>query len=510
MPELLRVALVTEHAGYLPFIIGLGELLAGTGEVAPSVLLCRDDIPEPSLPWPLHRLSERAPDLPRGDYDWDDLTGFERRSLAGMENYFAGRYGDAARALAAETERCLAAHLVDCVVVWSGTRLNSRTVAAAARAMGVAVVTLETPFFPRLPGMPAESPGLTLPDGYTLRVMVWDRVCGPQTGPSQITEEWAAAQVAPDLHVFLRELQESRQSKFNAADISRITTGQQGGGQAETGSLVRPEGHRVLLACGQLDWDSSLYYGEAVVNGWEMMVNEAAARLPRGWVLWFKAHPLDMSYRMKGEEFAADLARRHPGCRCLPPTMNIHAAIQAADAVLCINSTVGLEATTYGKPVVNLGTGFYVRAGFTRRVERLEDLGEIIRALPARLVKEDEERRDRFLSYLLYHYLIPVGRPDLALARIREAIARKPAARTPQGEEPPEQRAARLAGQVQAWADYVRRSEADPGERLVSQLTTRVRYLEGLLAQVTSRRLYRWCDRLARGIRRLLPGGSRR
>jgi len=420
----LRVVMIVDSPGLLGFATDNAKLLASTGKVEPRLLICQDDTPDGdgSVAW--QPLAEKSDRVPAGDYDWADITGFQR-SLAGREDYFLGRCWQVASSICAQMEDYLAAHPTDCVIVWAGVRLIQRAAASAARQRGVPVVTMETAFFPRLPNTPPDDPGLVL-ERMRLHVFVWDVVQAPQCGFSQITEEWRQHAVQPGLADFIRGLHESRESKYNRDNIGRYLSVLPHNGLERVGAeLTRPEGSRVLLACGQIDHDSNIYFGRHLVRSWRELVEETISRLPEGWELWFKGHPLDTEYLATGEEFTQEMAARCPHFRCLPPSMNIHAAIQAADAVICINSTVGLEATTYGKPAITLGEGFYTHEGFTYRVQDLAALGETIANLPATMTPEHAAARDQFLSYLLYQYLLPVGRPERAVQRIEQAIARQ-------------------------------------------------------------------------------------
>ena len=444
-----------ENASYLDFFTTLMRQLAHTGKVEPLLLLCQDQVPDGGNSVPFVRLPERSRRLPREVYDWQDLTAYER-FLSEREGYLAGRTLDAAVSLCAETEAWLDTDPVDCLLVWSGTRLVPRAVGAAARQQGVPVITLETPFFQVLPDTPPDHPGLRL-HRIVMKALIWDTVQGPQCGPSQITREWARASVRRGLPAFLHSLHESRQSKFSRADVAKFLAGESNVPQVDevAADLARPAGARVLLACGQLNWDSSMFYAHHLVRRWQDLLEAAGPQLPPGWVLWFKAHPLDVDYQAHGEEIRDDFESRFPGSRFLPPGVNIHDAIQAADAVLCINSNVGLEATTYGKPVVTLGEGPYTGKGFTYDVPALDELGEVIAGLPEVMPPERLRLRDRYLSYLLYDYLLPVGRPERAVARLEQAVAQAPPRPARRPLRSAEERVEQLEAQLSAYVRYL-------------------------------------------------------
>ena len=98
--------------------------------------------------------------------------------------------------------------------------------------------------------------------------------------------------------------------------------------------------------------------------------------------------------------------------------------IEDADAVITVNSTVGLEAILLGKPVLVLGRAFYAIPGLTLSAEGPEELAEALHRLSD--WKPDPVLRRKFLDYLSQDYCVPGSwrEPDRAHWRAVEARVR--------------------------------------------------------------------------------------
>ena len=101
--------------------------------------------------------------------------------------------------------------------------------------------------------------------------------------------------------------------------------------------------------------------------------------------------------------------------------------IANADAVITINSTVGLEALLHNKPTLVLGQAFYNLKGLTQSASSQQELETVLPSLPDNL--PDEELRRGFLHYLKHSYQIPGRWKEasedhcrLAAARIAEIV----------------------------------------------------------------------------------------
>jgi capsule polysaccharide export protein KpsC/LpsZ len=137
----------------------------------------------------------------------------------------------------------------------------------------------------------------------------------------------------------------------------------------------------------------------------------------------YKPHPFDSFREAEISNFVARLGGAFGNCTAIPSITNMHETIQKSDAIACINSNVGLEAAAYAKPVIAFGEGHYTHKGFTYDLSSLDDLESTLQSLPEKMSESQLQLRDRFLSYILWQYLISVGRPERAVERIEKAIA---------------------------------------------------------------------------------------
>jgi capsular polysaccharide biosynthesis protein len=122
------------------------------------------------------------------------------------------------------------------------------------------------------------------------------------------------------------------------------------------------------------------------------LVERVAAALPAELRLVVKEHPLSYGRNTLGLlRRIAQTDRVH----LLHPRSSSHALVQAAEGVVVLGSTVGLEALLYEKPVLTLGRPFYAGFGVTLDIDPLEDLHGPLADL--RTFRPDPERTRRFL-----------------------------------------------------------------------------------------------------------------
>ena len=125
----------------------------------------------------------------------------------------------------------------------------------------------------------------------------------------------------------------------------------------------------------------------------EAIVEQIAASIPDGYMLYIKEHPAAI-----GGHSLARLKRLAAlkNVRLLHPRNNSYNIIRNALCVITINSKVGFEAIMQGKPVVVLGKTFYRGKGVTVDVDKLADIPDAISK--AINMKVDNVRRDYFLN----------------------------------------------------------------------------------------------------------------
>ncbi len=116
-----------------------------------------------------------------------------------------------------------------------------------------------------------------------------------------------------------------------------------------------------MLVVGQVEDDASVLHGGSEVRTNLDLLRRARAEHPKALILW-KPHPDVEAGLRKGAvapddlEGLADVSLTHVGAA---------AAIEAADEVWTISSTLGFEALLRGRPVTCLGMPFYAGRGLT-------------------------------------------------------------------------------------------------------------------------------------------------
>jgi capsular polysaccharide export protein len=98
---------------------------------------------------------------------------------------------------------------------------------------------------------------------------------------------------------------------------------------------------------------------------------------------------------------------------------NTEDLIKQAEAVLTINSTIGIEAIMLNKKVITLGDAFYSGYGLAKNATNFEEILTIVKNLEEWQVSPEENLK--FLSYLQNFYLIPQSW-QIADARHFEAV----------------------------------------------------------------------------------------
>ncbi len=147
-------------------------------------------------------------------------------------------------------------------------------------------------------------------------------------------------------------------------------------------------GKRVLFVPMQRPGDAVIKHfashAESVEN-FCFVLSQLSLRLPSDWRIVVKRHPLESSMPPI------------PGAVLLDHSTHVYDALAASNAVLTVNSGVGLLSLLFGKPTFNLGTAFYCHDGLSVQVRNLED---IVLGL-ASLARPSREHVLRFTHYLV-------------------------------------------------------------------------------------------------------------
>ncbi|MCR9137413.1 MAG: hypothetical protein NXI27_15565 [Alphaproteobacteria bacterium] len=113
------------------------------------------------------------------------------------------------------------------------------------------------------------------------------------------------------------------------------------------------------------------------------------------WLL--KPHPTESWYGgFQLEDMIADLPDH---IRIAPEKTDSLTAMTAADAVVTVHGTVGLEATAHGLPVIAGDRSFYTGWGLTHVAKSRDHYGELLRST-SRLKKPDQTDQERALALI--------------------------------------------------------------------------------------------------------------
>lgn len=169
----------------------------------------------------------------------------------------------------------------------------------------------------------------------------------------------------------------------------------------------------VLFMAGQVPTDANAVIGLDSFETLEELYRAALDHVPEGWRILYKPHPLAPRDPLAEAQL--------PPERFLRLDVDVHAALQACDAVLTHSSNVGLEALLYGKPVLTLGRPIYSERNLTISLAHPRllktALGGAAPLAPA------SEAVMAFLDLVLDEALITDGAGDALRRRIDQAIA---------------------------------------------------------------------------------------
>ncbi len=145
--------------------------------------------------------------------------------------------------------------------------------------------------------------------------------------------------------------------------------------------------------------DTQILFYNGWINNIQHLVeiaHQAAAYLPKGWRVLAKEHPecfqrYDVR-KMETERFLFANGNTTPDL------------IQNASLIVTLNSSVGLEAMLFDKPVITLGQAFYAFDGLTHQCRSAEEVFEIFKN-PEQISFNQKDRR-AFLSWLANDYYL--------------------------------------------------------------------------------------------------------
>ncbi|SOC18340.1 capsular polysaccharide export protein, LipB/KpsS family [Rhodobacter maris] len=131
----------------------------------------------------------------------------------------------------------------------------------------------------------------------------------------------------------------------------------------------------------------------------------ASHALPAGWHLRLKEHPTAPG------SLAEFITREARGSRVvLDNQTDTFAQVRAARAVVTVNSSVGLEAMGFDKPVIATGQCFWAFDGVAHHAPGDAELAQLFAT--ADTLSFDATARDAFLGFLFEEYYPRLRRPD--------------------------------------------------------------------------------------------------
>lgn len=175
----------------------------------------------------------------------------------------------------------------------------------------------------------------------------------------------------------------------------------------------------------QVEGDSQLrLFGGAfpTVKAFVQSLCAASLALPPGWHLRLKDHP-------SGAPLAAGIIAGHPGARIvLDNGTDTFAQVAASRGVITVNSSVGLEAMWFDKPVITCGQAFWALPGVALTAPDAAALQRLLQAPDA--LQFDPPARAALLSYLeaVYYPHYPAADANIAArnaAKIAALLLRK-------------------------------------------------------------------------------------
>lgn len=150
-----------------------------------------------------------------------------------------------------------------------------------------------------------------------------------------------------------------------------------------------PENKKILLVAFQRPSDTTIKYFSNPIGSFDNFCQLVTK--------------LNTVLRISGPEWFV-IGKKHPLESKKPPVSikfcdneeNINGLIEIADAVLVINSGVGLLASLWNKPVLYAGSAFYAHPQLNRQVRSVEDIVYALKTFSS----INEEARDRLIFHL--------------------------------------------------------------------------------------------------------------
>lgn len=285
-------------------------------------------------------------------------------------------------------------------VAWNGLTGTRRAFMAAARDAGIGTIFME-----RAP----------LPGRITVDPVGVNQVNGLPRDP-EFYLDWAGAD--PDRNgrrwLHLKDSMQARMPKRGDVEQSR-----DGSALGEAPFLFVPL---------QVPDDTQIRQFGSWVQSMENFIDilgEAATHLPEGWHLRIKEHP---SSKIPLGDHLRRISEAAPGRIVIDNRTDTFLQVAASRATITANSSVGLQAFFWEKPVVVLADAFFRLPGLVTPADSRADMNRIFAG--AENLTFEPALRNAFMNYLDQVYYprvetgpqgLPVVAPDLVLPKIAEA-----------------------------------------------------------------------------------------
>jgi len=262
---------------------------------------------------------------------------------------------------------------IDCLVLWNGRVPAYRAAAVvAARVMGIPVVFFERGVLPNK--IYADPKGINADSSIAL-------------SSHDLFNEKKAMGFIKDYKSQTQSV-ESQPKRRSKQELCQ--------------SLGIPNGKKIIFVPLQIQEDTQIYIFSHWIKSMKQLVTEVSKALGDNveYCLIVKKHPLDSrNYNfnhLKNVFFVQDV--------------NVKDLIEFSDALITVNSGVGLEALLYYKPVVCLGKAVYSNYGITIPARSREELRKAL----ANLKEPNKKKIHQFVYRLLDYYLdFPLHREGL-------------------------------------------------------------------------------------------------
>ncbi|QIZ83901.1 hypothetical protein HF888_06510 [Bermanella marisrubri] len=261
--------------------------------------------------------------------------------------------------------RYLTSHRPKNICIWNGHRLPEMAVKAAARGLDIKIFYFENGLIPNTTVM--DSSGVNAFSSLPKDPNFYLEYAKQSTDKVDCLENKSL--VARKPHKSRKKL------RFSEADLNK----------------------RYVFVPFQVNFDSQVIVNSPVVNSMHKLyefVELLLQETPSDLLFYIKEHPSD-------SHTYSELHKKHDRIQFVDE--NTEELIRNADAVLTLNSSVGIEASMLGKPVIVLGNACYAIQKLVYVSTSFRQVAEILNNLE----QPDQKVRQAFFSYLENKYLLP-------------------------------------------------------------------------------------------------------